>query len=80
MAELRDKIQEILDTDISPKLAMHGGGVEIAEVDEEKKGVKLRFTGMCVDCPMVGLTFDDMIESELRDQMPELGLIQVLEE
>jgi len=43
----RDDIQKIIDEDINPGLAMHGGFISINDFDEGCKSLKLKMGGGC---------------------------------
>lgn len=72
MAGLKEKIEAVLQERIIPSLAMHGGGVEIINVDEEKGSVKLKLTGQCIGCSFADLTFVGLVEEELKSKIAEL--------
>jgi len=72
MAKFKEKVGKAINESINPRLAMHGGGVELVSIDEKKKSVSVRFNGMCVGCSMADMTFSGLIESELKEQVPEI--------
>ena len=41
----RDDIQKIIDEDINPGLAMHGGFISIHDFDEKRKSLKVTMGG-----------------------------------
>ncbi|MCK5882427.1 MAG: NifU family protein, partial [Bacteriovoracaceae bacterium] len=45
---MREKIEELLEKEIRPALASHGGGVELVDVDNNK--VYVRLQGGCKGC------------------------------
>jgi len=68
-AELRDRVQEVLDT-VRPSLQADGGDVELVNV---KGGdVLLRLQGHCRGCPMSQMTLTMVIERTLKEQIPEV--------
>ncbi|MGH2872120.1 MAG: NifU family protein [Solirubrobacteraceae bacterium] len=46
---------------VSRALAAHGGGIEIAGLDD-RGTVRLRFTGLCAGCQLRPLTFAETVE------------------
>lgn len=46
---------------VSRALAAHGGGIELASVDD-RGAVRLRFTGLCAGCQLRPLTFVETVE------------------
>ena len=74
---LIEKIQYTLITEISPRLASHGGFAELVEITENKE-VVLNFGGGCQGCSSVAITLKDGIETELMGLYPEIvGVLDV---
>jgi Fe/S biogenesis protein NfuA len=63
-------IQELLDTQINPAVASHGGHVELVDVQDNV--VYIRFGGGCQGCGMVGVTLNQGVEQAIRDAFPEI--------
>ena len=76
MPLLKDKIEKVITDIINPRLTMHNGGVELISVDEEAGVVTIKFSGMCLGCPMADMTFNGIVEAELLSKVS--GLKQVL--
>ena len=60
----------MIQTQINPQLASHGGRITLIEVTEEKIAV-LQFGGGCNGCSMVDVTLKDGIEKQLLAQFPD---------
>ena len=76
-APLLEKIEYTLITEISPRLASHGGFCELVEITK-KKEVVLNFGGGCQGCSSVAITLKDGIERELMGLYPEIvGILDV---
>ena len=69
---MKDKIEEVLNNDIRPSLAMEGGGIELIDVDEKAGIVKVRLTGGCKGCPMSQLTLIGFVEKTLKNRFPSI--------
>ena len=68
---VEDKINYVLQSEINPGLAAHGGMVSLEEMDE---GVAvLRFGGGCQGCGMVDVTLKQGVEKTLMERVPELS-------
>lgn len=68
----------VLEEQVNPAIASHGGRADLVALDEEKKVAYLRLSGGCQGCAMSRLTLSQGIESALRDAMPELeGVVDV---
>jgi Fe/S biogenesis protein NfuA len=68
---LPDRVRWVIESDINPRLAAHGGMVSLVEITEEH-AVVLRFGGGCHGCGMADVTLKEGIEKTLRDHFPEL--------
>ncbi len=64
------KIEKVLDDQIRPALASHGGDIEVIDFDNNKLFVKL--TGGCQGCSSSKATLKDGIERLLTGKFPEL--------
>ena len=64
------KIQKILDNEINPSIAMHGGVARI--YDYKDRVLYLQFGGGCHGCGMVDATLKQGIEVRLKEEIPEL--------
>lgn len=68
-ATLKERLQRFFDVTVSPALASHGGAVELVDVSED--GVlKVKFSGGCNGCSMVGITLKEGIETQLNQAFP----------
>jgi len=65
-----EKIQQLLDTEINPGVASHGGSVELIDVDGEK--VYLKLGGGCQGCGMVDVTLRQGIEVRIKEILPHI--------
>jgi len=63
-------IQELLDTQINPAVASHGGHVELADVQDNV--VHILFGGGCQGCGMVSVTLSQGVEQAIREAFPEI--------
>ncbi len=66
-APLKERVQYVIDAEINPQLANHGGRVSVVELTEEGVAV-LQFGGGCNGCSQVDLTLKEGIEKELLNR------------
>ena len=64
------QIEKVLDDQIRPALASHGGDIEVIDYDNQKLFVKL--TGGCQGCSSSKATLKDGIERLLIGKFPEM--------
>ncbi len=67
---LNERINYVLQTEINPGLASHGGMVSLIEINDDV--AILQFGGGCQGCGMVDMTLKDGVERTLLDAIPEL--------
>jgi Fe-S cluster biogenesis protein NfuA len=72
-AEIRKKVQNLLENEINPALGMHGGWVEL--IDVKKNAVYLKLGGGCQGCQSASMTLKMGIEKAIREKIPEVGEI-----
>ena len=80
-ASVEERINYVLQSEINPSLAAHGGDVQLLElIDEEGIGLTavLKFGGGCQGCSAVDMTLRQGVEVQLKQQIPELT--QVIDE
>ncbi|MCF6192991.1 MAG: Fe-S biogenesis protein NfuA [Kangiellaceae bacterium] len=70
-APVIDRIRYLLESEINPQLASHGGQVSLAEFTEDGI-VVLQFGGGCQGCGMVDTTLSEGIEKTLMEKIPEV--------
>jgi Fe/S biogenesis protein NfuA len=68
--DLPRRVVAVLDEQVNPSIAMHGGHAELVALDE---GVAyLRLSGGCQGCGLATVTLSQGIEVALRDAVPEI--------
>jgi Fe/S biogenesis protein NfuA len=67
---LPDRVRMLLDTEINPAIAVHGGRVRLVDVRDGQ--VYLAFGGGCHGCGMVDVTLKQGIERRIREAVPEV--------
>ncbi|MBI3952322.1 MAG: NifU family protein [Acidobacteria bacterium] len=70
---IREKVQDLLDTQINPAVAMHGGYIELLDVIDNN--VYIRMGGGCQGCGMANVTLKQGVEELIRENIPEAGQI-----
>ncbi len=63
-APLADRVSYMIEAEINPQLASHGGKVMLQEITEEGEAI-LQFGGGCNGCSMVDVTLKDGIEKQM---------------
>lgn len=74
-ASLEERITYILQSEINPGLASHGGNCSLLAVEEhEEYGLTaiLKFGGGCQGCSAIDVTLKQGVETTLREHIPEL--------
>lgn len=66
-----ERIQYLIQSEINPQLASHGGMVKLIQITDEMD-VHLQFGGGCHGCSMSTVTLKSGIEKTLREHYPEI--------
>ena len=69
-AELKEKVQELIDSSINPAVAGHGGFVELIDVQDSR--VYLQMGGGCQGCGAADVTLKSGIERLIKEEIPEV--------
>jgi Fe/S biogenesis protein NfuA len=68
--DVAQRVLQVLDGQINPSIAAHGGHAELVAVEE---GVAyLRLSGGCQGCGMASVTLSQGIEVVIKEQVPEV--------
>lgn len=70
-ASLVERVQHVLNTEINPGVASHGGRVSLEEITADGV-VVLRFGGGCQGCKQVDYTLKNGVEKTLKERVPEI--------
>jgi Fe/S biogenesis protein NfuA len=72
---LGQRASRVLDEDVNPAIASHGGRADLVALDEEKKVAYIKLSGGCQGCAMSRLTLSQGIETSLRAALDELTAV-----
>jgi Fe/S biogenesis protein NfuA len=71
--DVAQRVLQILDQQINPSIAAHGGHAELVAVEGDT--AYLRLSGGCQGCGMATVTLSQGIEVAIRDQVPEIARV-----
>lgn len=71
----KNKLQEVIDTDIRPALQGHGGDCELVNVTDDGI-VQLRLRGACNGCPSATYTVKMGIQEYLIENIPGVTSVE----
>ncbi|MDD1782023.1 Fe-S biogenesis protein NfuA [Enterovibrio sp. ZSDZ35] len=66
-APLMERVEYVIQTQVNPQLAGHGGHISLVEITEDGVAV-IQFGGGCNGCSMVDVTLKDGIEKQLLEE------------
>ena len=69
--EIRQRVQQVLDTDVNPSIANHGGMVTLIDVKDNQ--VFIQMGGGCQGCGQADVTLKFGIENSIRAAVPGVG-------
>ena len=68
--DVAQRVLQVLDQQINPSIASHGGRAELVAVEDDT--AYLRLSGGCQGCGMASVTLNQGIEVALRQAVPEI--------
>ena len=68
--ELAEKVQTVLESQINPAIAAHGGQASLVGI--EGQDVYLKLGGGCQGCGMAGVTLRDGVITTIKEEVPEV--------
>ena len=72
-SSLMSQIQEIIDTEINPAVASHGGSINLLDVEEKR--VFIQMGGGCAGCGMADVTLKTGVLSRLQQLDPDIEVV-----
>lgn len=77
--EVREDVERVLVV-LREGLAMHGGNVELVDINLETGTASVRMQGSCVGCPMSEMTLKAGIEETVCQMVPEIKQVVRVED
>ena len=71
------EIQTVLEEEIRPKLALHGGDIRVLSVEDGV--VRFELLGQCSGCPSASITTEELIRSVLAEAVPQVKDVVLVE-
>lgn len=71
--ELAKRVQAVLDENVNPAIAMHGGRADLVAVEDST--AYLRLSGGCQGCGLAKVTLSQGIEVAIKEAVPEIQSI-----
>ena len=71
--DLAGKIQAVIETEINPAIASHGGFITLLDVKDNV--VYIQMGGGCVGCGMVDVTLKQGVEVMIKKSVPEITAV-----
>ena len=70
---IADRVRDVLDSQVNPAIAAHGGLISL--VDVEEKDIYVEMSGGCQGCALSRMTLRQGVERMLREAIPELTAV-----
>lgn len=71
--EIADRVQNVLDDQVNPAIASHGGAINLYDVKDTE--IFLEMTGGCQGCAMSRMTLRQGVERMIRQAVPEITAV-----
>lgn len=73
----QEKIQQVIDDEIAPRLQSHGGGIDLVSVEDDGT-IKVKLKGACGHCPGAMMTLKGVVEQLLREADVEFKTVEAV--
>jgi Fe/S biogenesis protein NfuA len=71
--EIADRVREVLDSNVNPAIASHGGLISLIDVNDTE--ISVQMSGGCQGCALSAATLRQSVERMLREAVPELTAV-----
>jgi len=72
------KVSDVIDARVKPKLLEHYGDIQLISVEDGVVSVKL--LGACSGCPSAKFTIEDVVLAGIREELPEITEVVLIQE
>lgn len=72
------KVSDVIDARVKPKLLEHYGDIQLISVEDGVVSVKL--LGACSGCPSAKFTIEDVVLAGIREELPEITEVVMIQE
>lgn len=72
---LKENVEKVVESKVRPYLQSHDGDLEILSVEDGV--VKIRLLGQCKNCISAKHTVEDVVETTLKKEIPEIEKVIV---
>jgi Fe/S biogenesis protein NfuA len=69
------RVVAVLEQEVNPSIASHGGRADLVALDDDEGTAYLRLSGGCQGCAMSQMTLRQGIETALLEEVPELARV-----
>lgn len=73
MTDIKERVENVLETKVAPRLRADGGDVKLLSVEGGLVIVELM--GACKGCPMSQITLTNVIEQIVKQEVPEVEAV-----
>ncbi|RWA16698.1 hypothetical protein MBRU_08205 [Mycolicibacterium brumae DSM 44177] len=73
-AELRRRVVELIERDVEPYAASHGGGITVESIDDGVLTVSM--SGACKGCALGHKTLDDLVRETVTAHFPQITTVR----
>ncbi|WP_432405986.1 NifU family protein [Wukongibacter sp. M2B1] len=73
-----NQVEKVLKEKVRPKLLDHYGDIKLIKV--ENNVVEVKLLGACSGCPSAQFTIEDIVEASLKEEIPEIEKVVLVNE
>ena len=78
--EIVEQIQEMIEVNINPAVASHGGMIQFEDFDMETGRVLVMLSGGCSGCASSSITLKAGVENMLKHYVPEVTAVDGMDD
>lgn len=74
---MKEQIEKVINEEVGPLLASHGGSVELVNITEDNM-VQVKLAGACGGCPGAAATLKNVVEQAIRAKVPDIAGVEAV--
>lgn len=76
MGVRREEVERVLESEVRPLVAAHGGQLRLVDYSEDGT-VTVNLLGACAGCPSADLSTRQYIEDTLKSRLPQVSHVEL---
>jgi Fe-S cluster biogenesis protein NfuA len=73
----KEKVEDVLNTQVRPFLMSHGGNIELVDVTQDGV-VKVKLVGGCAGCSGARATLSGVVETAIKENIKDVKAVEAV--